>query len=380
MSGGKKILVVDDEPGALKLIGYVLHREGYQVVLARDGAEALRKVEEEEPDLVVLDVMMPDIDGYEVARRLRADRRTERLPILMLTAKSQLPDKISGFQSGADDYVVKPVMPAELTARVQALLARSTHIPMLREKARIVGFLGAKGGVGTTTLAVNTALVVSAKGHRTILADMVPQVGAVVWMLGLQPTGKVAALVKQGLGAFTPRAVDGCLLPRGDTLSVFPALYQPDEMNLSLSPEQAEALIKHLSTAAQYLWLDLGSVLSPTNQVLARICDQIVLVFEPNDLALRLAKTALGRLSQCGLQSGAISLVMVNRSQAATALTRSQIEETLEYELIGALTPAPELFLQAVREARPVVEGHPESTPSWSLRELAAKLMGQEQA
>lgn len=121
-----KILIVDDEFESLKLTGMVLHARGYQVVAARDGAQALDKAVREEPDLVILDVMMPGMSGYEVCRRLRANPRTASIPVLMFTAKSQVMDRVVGFEAGADEYLVKPVRPAELLSRVEKILNRNS--------------------------------------------------------------------------------------------------------------------------------------------------------------------------------------------------------------------------------------------------------------
>jgi len=115
------ILVVDDDPEILSLLKRGLTYEGYSVEVASDGKEALSKALEREPDLVVLDIMLPEIDGLEISRRLNA---AGDVPVLMLTAKSTLADKIAGFNSGADDYLVKPFSLDELLARVKALLKR----------------------------------------------------------------------------------------------------------------------------------------------------------------------------------------------------------------------------------------------------------------
>src|SRR5512135_511445 len=120
----QKILVVDDDRDSLKLIGLMLQRRGYQISVAQTGAQALVKAENESPDLIILDVMMPDIDGYEVCRRLRVNPQTARLPIIMFTAKTQVTDKVAGFQAGADDYLTKPTQPRELFGHVKAVLAR----------------------------------------------------------------------------------------------------------------------------------------------------------------------------------------------------------------------------------------------------------------
>jgi DNA-binding response OmpR family regulator len=119
-----RILVVDDDLDSLRLIGMVLHNKGYEVVVAKDGLQALDKALSEELDMVILDVMMPGLSGYEVCRRLRADPRTADIPVLMFTAKSKVMDKVVGFECGADEYLTKPIRPAKLVELVQEMLAR----------------------------------------------------------------------------------------------------------------------------------------------------------------------------------------------------------------------------------------------------------------
>lgn len=118
-----KVLVVDDEQDILDLVRYHLEREGFQVVGCRDGKSALGLVHQDKPDLVILDLLMPGVDGLEVCRRLRQD---SSIPILMLTAKADETDKVVGLELGADDYVTKPFSPRELIARVKAILRRGT--------------------------------------------------------------------------------------------------------------------------------------------------------------------------------------------------------------------------------------------------------------
>jgi len=119
---GELILVVDDEPNILKLVGMYLEREGYRVESVRDGQDALKGVKHYQPALIVLDLMLPKIDGFEVCKRLRADQND--VPILMLTARDEDIDKIVGLEIGADDYLTKPFNPRELVARVKAILRR----------------------------------------------------------------------------------------------------------------------------------------------------------------------------------------------------------------------------------------------------------------
>ncbi|MEC2335846.1 two-component system response regulator PhoP [Bacillus subtilis] len=119
----KKILVVDDEESIVTLLQYNLERSGYDVITASDGEEALKKAETEKPDLIVLDVMLPKLDGIEVCKQLRQQKLM--FPILMLTAKDEEFDKVLGLELGADDYMTKPFSPREVNARVKAILRRS---------------------------------------------------------------------------------------------------------------------------------------------------------------------------------------------------------------------------------------------------------------
>jgi DNA-binding response OmpR family regulator len=122
--GQGTILVIDDEKDLVQMVRYNLEQAGYDVIAAADGKAGLEVALKHRPDAVVLDWMMPGLDGLEVCRQLRADARTARLPVIMLTAKASEPDRVVGLEMGADDYLVKPFSPRELVARVKALLRR----------------------------------------------------------------------------------------------------------------------------------------------------------------------------------------------------------------------------------------------------------------
>jgi DNA-binding response OmpR family regulator len=123
-NGQALVLVADDDADILSLVSFRLERAGYEVLPAHDGEEALTLALERQPDLAVLDVMMPKLDGYEVTRRLRDNAATSRMPVILLTARVQEADITRGFDAGADDYIKKPFSPQELRARVQAILGR----------------------------------------------------------------------------------------------------------------------------------------------------------------------------------------------------------------------------------------------------------------
>src|SRR6186713_1289711 len=170
-----KILVVDDDPNVQRLLQYTLKQEGYEVVSAVDGAEGFRLWGAELPDMILLDVMLPKLDGYQVAQKIRAEEAEgSHIPIIMLTAEREVEQKVRGLRAGADDYLIKPFHPAELLARIKSLLARFAPKELMLARpplGRVHAFYGAKGGVGTTTIAINAAIALHGLGRRVCLVD-----------------------------------------------------------------------------------------------------------------------------------------------------------------------------------------------------------------
>lgn len=129
-----RVLIVDDDPPSLKMTAFLLNEEGYEVATADNGLDALRLVEQQAPDLVILDVMMPGLDGLQVTQRIR---RTMSVPIIMLSAKGETVDRVHGLDVGADDYLAKPFEPAELLARVRSVLRRSEVFSLSEPQASL---------------------------------------------------------------------------------------------------------------------------------------------------------------------------------------------------------------------------------------------------
>lgn len=134
-----QILVVDDEPDILSVLVYHLSREGYRVTTAVNGQGALTSAEAEQPDLIILDLMLPGMDGYEVLQRLRGAESTSSMPVILLTARREEDERVKGFEVGADDYITKPFSARELTLRVEALLRRSKAEPVSASRRVTVG-------------------------------------------------------------------------------------------------------------------------------------------------------------------------------------------------------------------------------------------------
>ena len=373
-----KILIVDDDPSALRLVQYSLQIEGYETITAQSGSEALAAIEKDHPSLIVLDVMMPDMSGIEVCRRLRSSPETSHLPILMLSAKGKVEDRVTGLKAGADDYVPKPVDPSELLARVEAIILRAARsTPATASWARFIAFLGAKGGVGTTTVAVNVALAAVRQGKSVILVDLHPYLGTVCPMLGLDPPHNISELITIEPRRIKPRDIDGRLVSHFTGLQVLGSSQTPLENGDTLSLPHVGAILDGLSTMADYVVFDLAVHVTPTSQAVLDRCDFVTLVTEPDPIALHSAKGRLTLLKQWGIMGELVGVTVVNHSSSAMTTTIREIGDMLGTSIVGAIPPARDASLHALRHGKPIILTQPTHLASKLLEELAFRLTGE---
>ncbi len=372
----ERILVVDDDPNALRLIGYALQRQGYSIIAAQSGQEAIVRAQSEKPDLIILDVMMPTMDGYQVLRQLRTNPSTARVPVILFTAKSQVDDKLAGFKAGADDYLIKPVTPAELIARVKALLLRTSYAGSEVPHAQVVGFLGVKGGVGTTSVAINVAVAISQKEKHVVLIECQPFIGTAARQLGLRSHSSLALLGQMEAQAIDRARVEACVTLHHTGVRVIPAPSKPEADPQPVTPAHAQALIEHLDSLGEIVILDLGSQLTPTVRQLLERCDYVIYVTEADEIALHLTRTFLYEGEKLGVRPDALrDVVVVNRVRMAAALTQSDAEKMLGQKLLAFIPPAPELFRQGAREGYPAILVQPTGLHADILRRLAGALV-----
>ena len=369
-----RILIVDDDLDSLKLIGLMLQRQGYEIIVANSGAQALGKAQAEEPNLIILDIMMPDMDGYEVCRRLRQNSATEPIPIIMFTAKSAVDDKVAGFEAGADVSPTKPTHPAELASRVKAVLARSAAQRRAgSDRAHAIGFVGAKGGVGTTTLALNVAASL-AQRESTILADFRPGQSTLGLALGAARSTGMANLLSRPPGELSARAVENELVHHASGLRLLLSSARPKETQMNVSPDTAAAIVEHLRALARFVLLDLGAGLSRLTVRLLDELDHLTLAVEPNRIALALAGEVINEIDQHGFQRARVSVVLVNRTQSGLQVPWQEAEKMLEHEMTAIISPMPELAFQADEVTTPLILLQPTSIAATQYSKLAEAL------
>ena len=375
------ILVIDDDLDTLRLVGLMLQRQGYQISAATNGQQGLEKATEEKPNLILLDIMMPDMDGYEVARRLRKNPITANIPILMFTAKTQLDDKVAGFEVGADDYLTKPTHPSELQSHVSALLARSakpseeTTIDQGGPRGYVIGLIAARGGMGVSTMASNLAAGLYNKFQEdVILAELTPGQGSLVLDLGIEKENGLASILGMAPVEITRESVSKQLFQHDAGFKVLAASNQPRDFQLSNQLTQYEHLVARMSTLGRFIVMDLGMGLPPfVQRLLPRIDELIVLVEEiPNTIAH--TRALIDNLLEFGINKNRISAVLNNRTRSESQIAWTEVQNQLGHSIAATLTPAPELFQQASRLKTPPVLCQPESLTAQQITKLVERI------
>jgi len=375
----EKILIIDDDIDTLKLVGLMLERQGYQIAVASNGTIGLSKAASERPDLILLDVMMPDMDGYQVTERLRSDPSLAHIPIVMFTAKTMVDDKVKGFESGVDDYLTKPTHPAELTAHVKAVLSRSIATPAAKapEQAQIISFFGTRAGLGTSTLALNVGVAMQQSGINVIVAEINPGRGSIALNLGITtPTG-LSALLSRSLKDIHLRSVEAELITHNSGVRFLLSSYQPQEAELDDAVSQMETVISNLATMSDVLVLDIGSGIRPYTRPLLGLSTRVIVVVEPVYPSNVIARAVLEEMFSGGLERIKTSLALITRERTSLNIPWKQVEADLGIELAGIVSPAPELAQQAAQNGKPLVILHRDTLTGDQIRKMTETISSQ---
>jgi CheY-like chemotaxis protein/MinD-like ATPase involved in chromosome partitioning or flagellar assembly len=418
-----KILVVDDDRDLLKLVQTVLSRAGHTLTLAMDGQEALQVALANDFDLAVVDVMMPTMDGYELTRRLRADEHTRHLPVLILTARTQVADQMSAAEAGADGYLGKPLSYKELTEKVRQLIeaaaihhpkpkpaepppepshvfalkptpavpsqppaatppvpAISSAVPPFAATAptptpppsasaqggRLIVTIGLRGGVGVTTVAVCLAGALLRSGRRVCLADLSPNGGQVAHQLHLQPT------FTWGDWTTSPgsKVVGQTLIRHPSGLFVLAAPNQP--MRRGLSGEAFQAALTVMRSFFTDVVVDAAPTLDDATCAALTAAQHIFIIFSPEAGAARTALSTCQALERLSIPATNIRLVL-NQNSSESPLSIAETEAVLGRQADWAIphdrTQTAALALQA-----PLVFNQPSTPLVAAVAALAMKL------
>lgn len=323
---GQKILVVDDDPNLLRLVELILRRAQYAVITCATGEIGIDTAREEKPDLILMDVMLPGIDGFQAVKQIRLLPDCANIPIVFLSASDSTESKIRGLRGGGNEYLTKPVKTGELLARLETLL---------RAKAIAVGqtvtVFGSKPGVGTTTLVVNLALALQQTTQKKVFVlDWQRPLGDVFFALGMPEVRSLDFILSRG------QALDE------DTLVNLAPQYAPDVWVVPGSTSLGTAALMHrkaLTTLtkvallqADYVLIDAGTFSAWEEPPLARRGEGLNLcVLTPEAMAVRRA----AQVAEHVRERDSVFWFMLNHYPAAGASTAEQIEVLLGASLQG---------------------------------------------
>lgn len=375
-----RLLVIDDDEGILKLIRLALQPRGYEVITAENGTEGLNKVRVEQPDIVILDKMMPDMDGFEVARRLRREPGLAHIPILIITAASELSEKLDAFNAGADDVLIKPFEIDELAARLAALLRRAEAFKAAKtqslesvENARLVAVHSLRGGNGCSSMAVNLGYGLHGLWQSpTLILDMVLVAGQVALMLNSSTRRTWANLSTIGEAEFDMEALESAVTRHDSGLHVLASPRDPSDAEQVTSRLVSKA-IKLLQPRYEYMVADLPHDFSDITLDILETADTILLMLAPEIVSVRAASICLNTYEQLGLEKERIRLVLT-QTVARSGLSGKQIEDALHRPISLVIPHSPVRYINAINSGVPILQSHPEHTISAQLEEFAFRL------
>lgn len=381
-----RVLVVDDDLNIQRVLVFTLKQEGFEVHVASDGQAGVEMAAAIEPDLVLMDVAMPKLDGYAATQQIRAAEQGRRVPIIMLTAEADVEQRVRGLRAGADDDIVKPFHPLELIARIKALLARSGGGAAKKATAeaatlgQLCCFYGAKGGVGTTTMAINTAIALASRMRRkTALFDANLQFGdeRVFLDLGLDSTSIVNAIGEPDL--------DGELLKKlmvrhhsGIELLLAPP--NPESADIVAERQRSDPaslsnVLNLLRKAYDYTIVDMAKTIDDFNLQLFDEADVIFVVMTADLSCLKNVRLVLETMDSLGYERGKIQLVL-NRSNAYTGINVDNAESALgrkiDYQVINEYRGA----ISALNSGEPFMSSRPDGPLGQSVSRFAQEIDG----
>ncbi len=380
----QKILAIDDHPDTIQLIQLALQRHGYEVIGAFSGPEGLEMAERERPDLILLDMMMPGMDGNAVCRAIRQDPDLASTPIIMFTAKSQATDKKVSFDAGADDYLSKPTRPAELLQRIESLLARQERAessdvePPLKavytpRGPRFISVLGSRGGAGATTVALNLAATIADAEIDTLLVDLDTRQGHAALYLGHNAGPDVLDWLGQPAGSLDETLVD-YLVDFQEHLHVLPSQARPNADQARLRAPQSAALATLLRDTGRTIVVDLGCHTGDAVRPILQQSHTLLICLRPERVAIVGARHMLRYLQTVTDDSAKIQLLMIDYG-LGESMPRPAIESFLHKPLLDILYLNLQDITRSVNRHRPLIYSEGQEKLSSQFRRLARHLV-----
>jgi pilus assembly protein CpaE len=320
-----KIYIIDDDEQLLRMVSLMLERGGHSTKMLNDPVEGLQAVKDDKPDLLVLDVMMPNMSGHDIARDIRANKGLGNLPILILTARSQEIDRQTALKSGADDYLSKPVTSQELIEKVDDLLSLHNR-KTTPEKGVVISLFGLRGGVGQTTLAVNLASALRRTSQQEVcLIDFSPSGGQAAMHLRLQVRHSWADLPMLSDLEWADLQENLTLHPSGLRLLAAP---QVPQLATEPSYKVVAKIIEMLQDKSTFVVIDMPRLFSATFTTILERTDIALHVLTPDVISVQTAVQTNRLLEKSNIRFKQKSFVL-NQVQTEAQIPQATVEKGL---------------------------------------------------
>lgn len=368
-----KILVADDSKVIVHMIAKHFTNKGYEVKSAHNGRDALDMALREKPDVLISDVMMPGLDGYEVVRQVRKNPATAKTAVIMLTTRGGVADRISGLQAGADDYITKPFDLRELELRVRALLARVSR-PEVTRKAHTITLFSLKGGTGLTTLTVNLAVALSQmwKTCKVGLVDMSLNNGQVPLFLNLVPRFTLSDLARERLEDISWDLMQNYFLKHESEVSVLSAPSLPTMADL-VTPQLVGAFMPALQQDFDYILVDGAHNYGEAMIAMLEHTELVMVVVSPEMAAVKSASDALNALQEMGYPTKQ-TVLLLNHTFGQGGLAAEDIQEALGKKPVAQIPYEAKQAVAALNRGVPLLSYAPNTATAQEIAMLAYRL------
>lgn len=371
-----RVLLIDDEPVFFKMVEHALKPQGYEVEYAKTGMDGLRNAGSFDPDIIIVDVKLPDLDGYEVVQRLRSTPRFRSTPIIFLTSQTELPNKLKGFEVGADDFLGKPFQPEELVARIGLLMRRSeamrSALPAgpTREPATVVAVHSLRGGVGCTSLAVNLAIAYYQVWEKpTLLIDADMTAGQVALMLNTSPSRTFDDLTNRRASEMDDDLIKKIISKHNSGIHFIAAPASPladDSFSDDLWPE----LLTRLQDLYDFIVIDTSHTFGNITIHMLNQASTVFLTVAPEMASVRSAISSMEIYNLLGYGPEKIKLIL-NQSLAVAGIKQAQIEKVLKLPVSHSFAYAPNEYTRAINFGQPVLLNNPDLAAAATFEEMA---------